>query len=58
MLWYSEADQKRWRAYSKKHDLDPNINVRAEKRRMERINKKTYLLRSTPVRQLSLATGW
>jgi hypothetical protein len=29
MLWYSEADQKRWRAYAKKHDLDPNTDVRA-----------------------------
>jgi hypothetical protein len=32
MLWYSEADQKRWRAYAKKHDLDPNTDVRAERR--------------------------
>jgi hypothetical protein len=35
MLSYSEADQKRWRAYAKKHDLDPNTDVRIERRRME-----------------------
>jgi hypothetical protein len=26
-----------WRAYTKKHDLDPNTDVRAERRRMERL---------------------
>jgi hypothetical protein len=37
MLWYSEADQKRWRAYVKKHDLDPNTDVRVRWRRMEQL---------------------
>ena len=37
MLWYNEVDQKRWRAYAKKHDLDPNTNVHTKKKKMERL---------------------
>jgi hypothetical protein len=51
MLWYSEADQKKWRAYAKKRELDPNTDVHAKRRRMEqlwlrplsRIPKQHYL---------------
>jgi hypothetical protein len=31
------ADYKKWLAYAKKHQLDPNTNVRTERRRMERL---------------------
>jgi hypothetical protein len=36
-LWYSAADYKKWLASVEKHQLDPNINVHAERRRMERL---------------------
>jgi hypothetical protein len=36
-LWYSAADQKRWRAYAQKRELDPNTDVHVERKRMERL---------------------
>jgi hypothetical protein len=51
MLWYSERDYKRWLNHAQKHQLDPNINTRPYRRRMERlwlrplsrVSKKQYL---------------
>jgi hypothetical protein len=37
MLWYSEADQKKWRTYAKKRELDPNTDVCVEQKTMERL---------------------
>lgn len=37
ILWYSEDDEKKWKEYAKKHSLDPNVDVRVDRRRMERL---------------------
>jgi hypothetical protein len=50
-LWYSETDYKRWLNHAQKHHLDPNIDTRPYRRRMERlwlrplsrVPKKQYL---------------
>jgi hypothetical protein len=50
-LWFSERDYKRWLNHAQKHQLDPNIDTRPYKRKMERlwlrpllrILKKQYL---------------
>jgi hypothetical protein len=34
-LWYSAADKKKWRAYAQKRELNPNTDVRTERKRME-----------------------
>jgi hypothetical protein len=36
-LWYSAADYKKWLAYAEKQQLDPDTDVCAERRRMERL---------------------
>jgi hypothetical protein len=36
-LWYSATDYNKWLTYAEKHQLDSNTNVRAERRRMERL---------------------
>jgi hypothetical protein len=51
MLWFSERDYKRWLNHAQKHQLDPNIDTRPHRRRMEwlwlrplsRVSKKQYL---------------
>jgi hypothetical protein len=51
MLWFSETDYKRWLNHAQKHQLDPNIDTRPYRRRMERlwlrplsrVPKKQYL---------------
>jgi hypothetical protein len=50
-LWFSETDYKRWLNHAQKHQLDPNIDTRPYRRRMERlwlrplsrVPKKQYL---------------
>jgi hypothetical protein len=37
MLWFSETDYKRWLNHAQKHQLDPNIDTRPYRRRMERL---------------------
>jgi hypothetical protein len=36
-LWFSERDYKRWLNHAQKHQLDPNIDTRPHRRRMERL---------------------
>jgi hypothetical protein len=51
MLWYSEKDYKWWLNHAQKHQLDPSIDTRPYRRRMERlwlrplsrVPKKQYL---------------
>jgi len=51
LLWYSKEDEKKWQTYAKKHSLDPNVDVRQDRRRMEqlwlrplsRVPKQQYL---------------
>jgi hypothetical protein len=50
-LWFCETDYKRWLNHAQKHQLDPNIDTRPYRRRMERlwlrplsrVPKKQYL---------------
>jgi hypothetical protein len=50
-LWFSERDYTRWLNHAQKHQLDPNIDTRPYRRRMERlwlrplsrVPKKQYL---------------
>jgi hypothetical protein len=50
-LWFSDTDYKRWLNHAQKHQLDPNIDTRPYRRRMERlwlrslsrVPKKQYL---------------
>jgi hypothetical protein len=50
-LWFNETDYKRWLNHAQKHQLDPNIDTRSYRRRMERlwlrplsrVPKKQYL---------------
>jgi hypothetical protein len=37
ILWFSETDYKRWLNHAQKHQLDPNIDTRPYRRRMERL---------------------
>ena len=36
-LWFSERDYKQWLQHARKHQLDPNINTRPYRRRMEQL---------------------
>lgn len=37
ILWYSKEDERKWKKYASQRELDPNVDVREGRKRMERL---------------------